>query len=108
MRMIIMEVGHGAVLQALRERGAREERADAQQAALLVQRLWPELHQHAPTRQAAGPESGCGAAVCEWPVHEPHRPTPWRLRAHHPGLARAVRGRLRPDWTWTPVLESLL
>src|SRR6185295_17406814 len=43
------------------------ERADAQQAALLVPRLRPELHQHAPTGQAAGPESGGGAALCERP-----------------------------------------
>ena len=34
-------------MQALRERGAREERADAGTAALLVQGVWPELHQHA-------------------------------------------------------------
>src|SRR5215203_5634016 len=39
---IIKEVGHGAALQALRERGAREERAHAGPAALLVQRLRPE------------------------------------------------------------------
>src|SRR3954454_20612410 len=97
MRMIIMEVGHGAVLQALRERGAREERADAQQAALLVQRLWPELHRHTRPRQAPGPEGCCGAALCERPVDEPHRPVAWRLNPHHPGLARAIRPGLRPE-----------
>src|SRR3954465_12831656 len=70
---IIKEIGHGAALQAVRERGAREERADAQQAALFVQRLWPELPRHAPTRQAAGPEGGCGAALCQRAVDEPHR-----------------------------------
>src|SRR3954467_7936332 len=93
----VREIGYGTSVQALRERSACEERADAQQAALPVQRLRAELHGHAPTRQAAGPESGCGAAVCEWPVHEPHRPTPWRLNPNHPGLAGAVRGRLRPE-----------
>ena len=44
---IMQESGHGALMQALRERGAREERADAGTAALLVQGVWPELHQHA-------------------------------------------------------------
>jgi hypothetical protein len=34
------EVGHGAAVQAVRERGAGQERADARQAALSVQRLW--------------------------------------------------------------------
>ena len=43
----MQESGHGASMQALRERGAREERADAGTAALLVQGVWPELHQHA-------------------------------------------------------------
>ena len=43
----MQESGHGASMQALRERGAREERADAGTAALLVQGVWPDLHQHA-------------------------------------------------------------
>src|SRR5215210_683227 len=45
------EIGHGAALQAVWERRARQERADAQQAALPVQRLRPELHRYAPTGQ---------------------------------------------------------
>ena len=32
---IVREIGHGASVQALRERGAGQERADARQAALL-------------------------------------------------------------------------
>src|SRR5215213_2708180 len=95
MRMV-REVGHGASVQALRERGAGQERPDARPAALLVQELRPQLHQHACTGQAAGPEGGCRAALCQRLVHEPHRQAPGRLHAHHPGLARAVRGSLRP------------
>src|SRR3954451_6999725 len=94
---IAREIGRGTSVQALRERTACQERADAQQAALFVQRLRPELHRHAPTRQAAGPEGGGRAALCQRPVHEPHRPAPGCLDPHHPGLAGAVRGRLRPE-----------
>src|SRR5215210_8574900 len=94
---IVMEVGYGTSLQALRERGAGQKRVDAGQAALFVQELRPELHRHAPTRQAAGPESGCRAAVCQWSVHEPPRQAPGRLDTYHPGLARAVRGGLRAE-----------
>src|SRR5215207_5612726 len=94
---IVREIGHGTSVQALRERGAREERAHAWPAALLVQRLRPELHRHAPTGQAAGPESGGRAALCQRPVHEPHRQAPGCLDPHDPGLARAVRSRLRPE-----------
>src|SRR5215210_4225261 len=94
---IVREVGHGAALQALWERGARQERADAGPAALLVQGMRAELHRHAPTRQAAGPESGCRAAVCQWSVHEPHRQAPGRLDTYHPGLAGAVRPGLRAE-----------
>src|SRR5215211_5573345 len=95
------EIGHGASVQAsvqaLWERGAREEWADARSATLFVQSLRPELHGHAPTGQGAGPESGCCSAVCERPVDEPHRPAAWRLNPHHPGLAGAIRPGLRPE-----------
>src|SRR5215213_8639705 len=57
MRMV-REVCHGTSVQALRERRARQERADARPAALFVQRRRAQLHQHAPTRQAVGPEGG--------------------------------------------------
>src|SRR5215210_2089722 len=70
------EIGHGAALQAVWERRARQERADAQQAALPVQRLRPELHRYAPTGQTTGSEGGCRAALCQRPVDEPHRQAP--------------------------------
>src|SRR5215218_4826236 len=94
---IAREIGRGTSVQALRERRAGQERADAQQAALTVQSLRPELHGHTPTRQTAGPEGGGRAALCERSVDEPHRPVAGRLDPHHPGLARAVRGHLRPE-----------
>src|SRR5918994_4543034 len=94
---IMEEVGHGAVLQALRKRGAGQERADARQAALLVQGLRPELHRYPRTRQAAGPEGGCRAALCQWPIDEPHGQAAWRVDAHRPGLAGAVRASVRAE-----------
>src|SRR5215207_1238090 len=96
MRMV-REVCHGTSVQALRERSARQERADARPAALLVQRLRAQLHQHAPARQAVGPEGGGRAALRQRPVDEPHRQAARRLDTHHPGLARALRGSLRPE-----------
>src|SRR5829696_1187989 len=94
---IIKEVGYGTSVQALRERGAREERAHAWPAALLVQSLRPEFHRYAPTRQTAGPEGGGRAALCQPTVDEPHRQAPGRLDTHRPGLARAVRPGLCPE-----------
>src|SRR5215211_874416 len=92
---IVREIGCGTSVQAVWERRARQERADARSAALFVQRLRPELHRHAPTRQATGPEGGCRAALCQRPVDEPHRQAPRCLDTHDPGLAGAVRGSLR-------------
>src|SRR5215207_8597789 len=60
-----------------------------------MQMLRPELHRHASTGQAAGPEGGGRSALCQRPVDEPHRQAPGCLHAHYPGLARAVRSRLR-------------
>src|SRR3954467_14333248 len=94
---IAREIGRGTSMQALRERRACQERADAHQAALLVQGMRPELHRHAPTRQTAGPEDSGRAALCQRPLDEPHRQAPGCLNAHHPGLAGAVRRRLRPE-----------
>src|SRR4051794_5436710 len=94
---IAREIGRGTSMQALRERRACQERADAHQAALPVQSLRPELHRHAPTRQTAGPEGGGRAALCQRPLDESHRQAPGCLDAHYPGLAGAVRRRLRPE-----------
>src|SRR3954452_10393009 len=90
-----MEVGHETTVQALRERGADQERADALQTALSVQCLRPELHRHARPRQAAGPEGRRCSAVYQRLVDEPDRQVARRLGPHDPGLAGAVRSRLR-------------
>src|SRR5215212_10729455 len=87
---IMEEVCHGTSVQALRERRARQERADARPAALFVQGLRAQLHQHAPARQAVGPEGGGRAALRQRPVHELHRQASGRLDRYRPGLARAV------------------
>src|SRR5918912_3568666 len=94
---IAKEVCYGAAMQALRQRGASQERADARQAALPVQSLRPELHGHAGPRQAAGHEGGRRPALRQRPLHEPDRQAPRRFDTHHPGLARAVRGSLRAE-----------
>src|SRR5215204_1966938 len=60
-----------------------------------MQRLRPELHRHARPGQAAGPEGGGRAALCQRLIHEPHRQAARCLDPYRPGLARAVRGRLR-------------
>src|SRR3954466_1874117 len=70
---IAREIGCGTSVQAVWERTACQEWADAHQAALFVQGLRPELHRHAPTRQTAGPEGGSRAALCQRSLHEPHR-----------------------------------
>src|SRR5215212_1255884 len=84
-----------AALQAVWERRACQERADAQQAALPVQSLRPELHRHTGPRQAARPEGGCRAVVRQRPVDEPHRQAARRLDPHGSSLAGAVCGSLR-------------
>src|SRR4051812_6290572 len=67
---IAREIGCGTSVQAVWERTACQEWADAHQAALFVQGLRPELHRHAPTRQTAGPEGGSRAALCQRSLHE--------------------------------------
>src|SRR5215203_2787402 len=94
---IVREAGYGAVLEAVRQPRARQEWADARSAALLVQRLRLELPQHSCTRQAAGPEGGSCAALCQRPVEEPHRQAAGCLDPDHPSLAGAVRPSLRPE-----------
>ena len=84
-------VSDGAAVQGVRERGARQERPDARQAALPLQGVRAQLHRHAAARHAAGGQGRRGAALRERAVDEPHRQAARRLDAHGPGLARAVR-----------------
>src|SRR3954452_16135570 len=81
----------------MRERGARQERVHARQAALLVQGLRAELHRHAAPWHAAAGQGRGGAAVPERAVDEPHRQAARRVDAQRAGLDRALRRSVRPE-----------
>src|SRR3954471_21962852 len=87
----------GAAVQGVRERGARQERVHARQAALPVQGLRAELHRHAAPWHAAAGQGRGGAAVPERAVDEPHRRAARRVDALGAGLDRALRRRVRPE-----------
>src|SRR3954470_2033154 len=80
-----------------RERGARQERVHARQAALPVQGLRAELHRHAAPWHAAAGQGRGGAAVPERAVDEPHRQAARRVDALGAGLDRALRRSVRPE-----------
>src|SRR3954449_9273208 len=80
----------------MRERGARQERVHARQAALPLQGVRAELHRHAAARHAAAGQGRGGAALPERAVDEPHRQAPGRVDAQRAGLDRALRRSLRP------------
>src|SRR4051812_26857001 len=81
----------------MRERGARQERVHARQAALLVQGLRAELHRHAAPWHAAAGQGRGGAAVPERAVDEPHPQAAPRGHAQRAGLDRALRRSVRPE-----------
>src|SRR3954462_11357727 len=81
----------------MRERGARQERVHARQAALPLQGVRAELHRHAAARHAAAGQGRGGAAVPERAVDEPHRQAARRVDALGAGLDRALRRRVRPE-----------
>src|SRR4051794_28284474 len=87
----------GAAVEGVRERGARQERVHARQAALPLQGLRAELHRHAAARHAAAGQGGGGAAVPERAADEPHRQAARRVDAQRPGLDRALRRSVRPE-----------
>src|SRR3954462_5055954 len=87
----------GAAVQGARERGARQERPDAGQAALPLQGLRAELHRHPAARHAAAGRGHRRPAVPERPVDEPRRQAAGRLHPERDGLDRAVRRSLRPE-----------
>src|SRR3954453_2826196 len=92
-----MGIGDGVAVQAVRQRGARQERVHARQAALPLQGLRAELHRHPAARDAAPDQGRGGAAVPERAVDEPHRQAPGRVDARRAGLDRALRRSLRPE-----------
>src|SRR3954451_9324194 len=81
----------------MRERGARQERIHARQAALPLQGLRAELHRHAATRDAPSGEGHRCPAVPERAVDELHRQAAGRVDAQRPGLDRALRRSARPE-----------
>src|ERR1700709_1782959 len=89
------EVDDGASVQALWERGARQEWADALQAALPVQGWCLAFPRPARSGQAAGDEGHRGSAVCQRLVDEPHRQVAGCLDTPEPRPACAPRRRLR-------------
>src|SRR5215212_9335727 len=87
----LTERDDGAGVQAVRGRGAHQERVHARQAALSLPGLRAELHRHAATRDALAGEGDGGAALCQRPVHEPYGQAAWRVHAIGDDLDRAVR-----------------
>src|SRR6059058_807683 len=87
----------GVAVQGVRERGARQERVHARQAALPLQGLRAELHRHAAPWHAAAGQGRGGAAVPERAVDEPHRQAARRVDAQRAGLDRALRRSVRPE-----------
>src|SRR4051794_5363007 len=81
----------------MRERGARQERVHARQAALPLQGLRAELHRHAAARHAAPDQGHGGAPLPERAVDEPHRQAARRVDAECAGLDRTLRRSLRPE-----------
>src|SRR5689334_12124006 len=81
----------------MRERGARQERVHARQAALPLQGLRAELHRHAAARHAAPDQGHGGAPLPERAVDEPHRQAARRVDAQRAGLDRALRRSVRPE-----------
>src|SRR4051794_37427791 len=81
----------------MRERGARQERVHARQAALPLQGLRAELHRHAAARHAAAGQGRGGAALPERGVAEPHRQAPGRVGAQRWGLESSLRRTVPPE-----------
>src|SRR3954451_21989450 len=91
------ERGDEAAVQGVQERGARQERPDAGQAALPLQGLRAELHRHAAALHAAAGQGRGGAAVPERAVDEPHGQAARRVDALGAGRDRALRRSVRPE-----------
>src|SRR3954471_1892995 len=92
-----MGIGDGVAVQAVRERGARQERLHEGPAALPLQGLRAQLHRHPAARHAAPGQGHGRAPLPERAVDEPHRQAPGRVHPERDGLDRAVRQGLRPE-----------
>src|SRR4051812_2927855 len=65
-------VGDGVTVQAVRQRGARQERLHEGSAALPLQGVRAQLHRHPAARDAAAGQGHGGGALPERPLVEPH------------------------------------
>src|SRR3954467_6954132 len=81
----------------MRERGARQERLHAREAALPLQGVRAQLHRHAAARHAAAGQGHGRAAVPERAVDEPHRQAARGLDAERDDLDRAIRQSVRAE-----------
>src|SRR3954447_17697131 len=90
-----MGIGDGVAVQAVRQRGARQERLHERSAALSLQGLRAELHRHPAARHAAPDQGHGGAPLPERAVDEPHRQAAGRVHSQRDDLDRAVRQSLR-------------
>src|SRR3954447_19385100 len=88
-------VGDGVTVQAVRQRGARQERLHEGSAALPLQGVRAQLHRHPAARDAAAGQGHGGAALPERAVDEPHRQAARGLDPQRDDLDRAVRQSLR-------------
>src|SRR4051795_3380480 len=69
-----MGVGDGVAVQAVRQRGARQERLHEGPAALPLQGLRAQLHRHPAARHAAAGQGHGGGGLPAGPPHGPHPP----------------------------------
>src|ERR687884_1128387 len=92
-----MGVGDGVAVQAVRQRGARQERLHEGPAALPLQGVRAELHRHPAARHAAAGQGHGRPALPQRPVDEPHRQAAGRVHPQRDDLDRAVRRSLRPE-----------
>src|SRR3954453_5361154 len=92
-----MGVGDGVAVQAVRQRGARQERFHEGPAALPPQGVRAQLHRHPAARHAAAGQGHRRAPVPERAVDEPHRQAARGLDPERDGLDRAVRRSVRAE-----------
>src|SRR3954452_13213099 len=92
-----MGVGDGVAVQAVRQRGARQEPFHEGPPAVPLQGLRAQLHRHAAARHAAAGQGHRRAPVPERAVDEPHRHAARGLDPERDDLDRAVRRSVRAE-----------
>lgn len=84
------EQDDGAAVEALRQRGARQERLDEGPAAPPLQGLRAQFHRHAGPQDAAAGQGHGGAPLAERAVDEAHRQAAGRVHPQRHDLDRVV------------------